>query len=329
MAIIKIYRNGITAQVRQQAVRVLKVYDHPVPAGILQSAFTQKGGWLLGTGAGTYAEFAPGSTGQYPTPDPTAPTGIKWETPSVAIPDTTNYLINGGFDFAQRQAPGTLTAISDNAYGADRWKMTRENADLQYQRNDANAESGLTSRYYGRYKKITNAGKFMVFQIVEGWNSVPLRGKSITFQAKMKASSSKTIRMAILQLQTGGTIDTIPNPIVTSWNVDSTDPTLGTNIAVITGAVSKSVTTAWQNFSVSVTVPSDSKNIICAVWSDSDFSANDTLGIAEAGLFLGSNLLSWTPRLIQNEFDLCRRSYYKTFAVDQAPVQNAGICLLS
>ena len=323
--IIKITRTGQVTQVQPQVVRIVRVYDHPVPAGILEAAYTQKGGVLAGTGPGTYAEHAPGSSGQYLSSDPSSPTGLIWTTPSIAITDATNFLLNGGFDFAQRTTPGTLTSVSDNAYGADRWKQTRENADLQYQRNDATSETGLTSRYYGKYKKITNAGKFMVFQILEGQHTVPLRGKTVIFQVKMKASTAKTIRMAILELQSGGTMDTIPGTFVSAWNVDGTDPTLGANLAIITGAESKAVTTSWQNFTVSVTVPSTSKNLICAVWANADFSAADELNLAEAGLFLGASQLSWTPRNIALERTLCSRYYYKTFPLDTAPAQNAGV----
>ncbi len=236
-----------------------------------------------------------------------------------------NYMINGGFLFAQRQAPGTLTTIADNKYGPDRWRVTRENADVQYIRVDATSESGLTSRYYGQFKKITNAGKIHICQILEGSNSVALRTKTVIFQAKMKASSAKTIRMAVLELQNAGAMDTIPATLVTAFGADSTDPTLGANVAVITAAQSKSVTTSWQSFSVSVTVPTNSKNIICAIWSDADFAANDTLSIAEAGLFTASSVQSWTPELDSTELSLCQRYYYKTFAPDTAPAQNAGV----
>lgn len=236
-----------------------------------------------------------------------------------------NQLINGGFTFAQRQTPGTLTTIATDTYSADRWRISRENAELQYQRNDALAESGLTSLYYGLYKKITNAGKFMVYQIIEGMNSVPLRGKTVVFQAKMKASSTKNIRMAVLELQNAGTLDTIPGTFVTAWGADSTDPTLGTNVAIITAAQTKSVTTSWQSFSVSVTVPSNSKNLIVAIWSDADFAANDTLSIAEAGLFPGSTIQQWVMRPFAGELALCQRYYWKTFNIETGPAQNAGL----
>lgn len=223
-----------------------------------------------------------------------------------------NYLINGGFDFAQRNVtPTTLFTVSDKDFGADRWWVTRENADVQYNVNDATGETGLTSKNYGLFKKITNAGKFVVVQVIEGVNSVPLRGKTVVFQLKMKASSAKTIRMAILENQNAGTIDAPPSTLVTAFGADTVDPTFGTNVAIITGAESKSVTTSWQSFSVSVTVPSNSKNIMAAFWTDSDFAVNDTLSVAEAGLFVANSVQAWTPRLITDELLLCQRFYYR------------------
>jgi hypothetical protein len=236
-----------------------------------------------------------------------------------------NHLINGGFDFAQRQDPTALTTYSANTYSADRWKAYAENASYQYQRQDGLAESGLTCQYFGAFKKITNAGKMFVYQIVEGRNSAALRGKTVIFQAQMKASSAKTIRMGIFELQSAGTIDTVPSPIVTAAGANSTDPTMGTNVAVITAAQSKSVTTSMQTFSVSVTVPSNSKNLICAIWTDSQFSANDILYVAEAGLYARSTAQAWAPRPVQQEIALCHRYYWKTFDLGTAPAQNAGV----
>lgn len=238
--------------------------------------------------------------------------------------DLYNYLTNGGFDIAQKQPPATLTTITDGKISADVWRVTRENADIQYQRNDATGETGLTSEKYGKYKKITNAGKFLIYQIIEGVDSVSMRGKNIIFCAKLKTDSARTFRMAILELQNAGTINAVPSALVTSWNADSTDPTFGTNVAIITAAQSKSVTTSWAEYTVSVTVPSNSKNIIVAVWSDSDVAANGTLDVAEGGLYLGSSASTWKPRLFQQEVSLCERWIEKNVAIDQAPVDNYG-----
>jgi hypothetical protein len=240
------------------------------------------------------------------------------------VGEPNNYLVNGGFEFAQRQTPGTYTTIAIDTYSADRWRISRENADLQYARVDALGQTGLSSRYFGVFKKITNTGKMVLYQILEGSNSVPLRGKTVIFQVKMTASAAKTIRMAVIELQNAGTLNTIPGTFVTAYGANTVDPTLGANLAIITSAQSKSVTTAWQTFSVSVTVPSDSKNLICALWTDSQFAANDILYVAEAGLYVGNALRPWVPRLFSQELALCQRHYFKTFPVDTAPAQSGG-----
>ncbi len=233
--------------------------------------------------------------------------------------DSYNYLINGGFDFAERQAPATLTTIADKSWGADRWQLFAENASWQYQRNDATGTSGLTSKYYGTWKKITNTGKGIFVQKVASINSIPLRGKTVIFQIKMSASSSKTIRMAVLELQTGGVADTFPAALASAFGANTVDPTWGSNVAIITAAQSKSVTTSFQSFSVSVTVPATSKNIVCAFWTDSQFAANDTLSVAEAGLFVSSSVQAWKPKFDSQEYQLCKLYYRKSYARDTAP----------
>lgn len=235
-----------------------------------------------------------------------------------------NYLINGGFDFAQRQIPGTLTTYAANTYSVDRWKTYAENASYQYQRQDGLGETGLTSQYFGAFKKITSAGKMFHYQIVEGVNSAALRGKTVIFQCQMKASSAKTIRMGVFELVTAGTIDSVPSPIVTAAGANSTDPTMGTNVAIITAAQSKSVTTAMQTFSVSVTVPATSKNLICAVWTDSQFAANDILYIAEAGLYVSATAQAWKPRLLTTELAMCQRFCW---ALQQADASGGNLLL--
>lgn len=237
-----------------------------------------------------------------------------------------NYLINGGWDFAQRQAPATLTNVAPiDSYTADRWKAAWQTNNLQYARVDTSTapETGVYSRYYGQYKQITGAGKFAPYQIVESFNSSPLNYQQVTFQVKMKASSAKTIRLGILAW-TGAT-DTITNSIVSSWNSNSVDPTWVTNLAIVGSAVSCSVTTTWQVFSVTVNIPGGVDNVIPIFWTDSQFSANDILDVAECGLYMAAGkVLPWQPRPYQQELALCHRYYEKSFDVDQAPIQALG-----
>lgn len=318
--ILRILVNTANLNINKQTARVVRVYNRNVPNGITENAFTAKGDLLVGTGDGTYIAVAAGTDGEYLVFDSTQPAGIRTETPTITVDDTTNHLINGGFNFAQRQAPGTLTTIADLGYGADRWKQTRENADLQYIRVDGSSESGLTSPYYGQYKKITNSGKILICQPLEYLDTLKFRGKTVNFQLQMKASAAKTIKIAVVELRTGGTADTLPT-LVSSWGADGTDPTLGANLATIGTPTTCSVTTSWQTFQFTGSFPTTSKNLIVMVWSNADFAANDTLSLAEAGLYFGASTRTWTPIPSVQDLQLCRRYYWKTFDTHTAPAQ--------
>jgi len=313
--------NQITVQ--KQVVLRVRILEFNLPSGITNQVFTQKGEILVGSGDGTYIVFPPGSDGTYLKYDSTQPGGLIAEVPTFTVNDVENKLLNGGFILAQRQAPGTLTTIADGGYGPDRWKCYRENADLQYRRVDASGETDLTSNYYGEFKKLTNAGKFLICQPLENLDTLRFRGSDLSFQIDMKSSAARTMRMAIVELQTGGTADTIP-AVVSSWNADSTDPTLGTNLAVIGTPMSCAVTTSWQTFQFTGTFPTNSKNLLVMIWSNADVAVNDTVSMAEAGLYYGTALRSWSPRPVGMEIQLCQRYYWKTFALDTAPAQNVA-----
>lgn len=313
------YANYVSVDVT--GVVLISINENNIPAGLPVSAFTQKGGVLAGTGSGTFAEVAPGVDGQFLQYDSSLAAGVRPGTPSISIEDTTNYLVNPGWDFAQEQTPGTWTTIADGSYSADQWKCYRENADLQYRRVDASGVSGLTSPYHGEYKKITNAGKIMVLQPLEYLNTVRFRGKTISFQLQMNSNVARTMKIAIIELQSAGVANTIP-AVVSAWNVDGTDPSLGANLAVIGTPVSCAVTTSMQVFQFSGEFPTTSKNLIVAVWSDADLAVNDTVGMAEAGLRYGASLRSWTPIDYDQQILKIQRFVWKTFEIDTAPVQN-------
>jgi len=322
--IVIIQKQVNAVSVNKQAVVKVRIANFNIPSGLLTSSFTQKGSLLVGLGDGIFLELPPGTDGEYLQYDSSALAGIKTSVPSIDVADSSNHLMNGGFNFAQRQAPGTLTTISNDKYGPDRWRMTRENADLQYIRVDGSGENALTSPYYGQFKKITNAGKILIFQPLEYLDTLKFRGKTVNFQLQMKASAAKTIKIAIVELATGGTADTLPAATVTAWAADGTDPTLGANYATIGTPTTCSVTTSWQTFQFTGAFPSNSKNLLVMVWANADFAANDTLSLAEAGLYFGSSLRSWVPRTTTDELLLCRRYCLKTFPFDTAPAQNAG-----
>lgn len=257
-----------------------------------------------------------------------------------------NLLVNGEFDFAQRQVPGTLTTYSNTSgrtYTADRFAVTNENVSIQYQRIDtiASPETNNTPRYYGKYKKITGAGKFMVSQVIEAGNMAHLRGKNVRVQMKMKYSvaASLTVRLGLIANGASATQDAIAATFLSAFGGTGVDPTLGTNLTYITptalivadggtvngNAVDCVLTSAWVRYSAVFTVPATAKNIIVAVWSNAQAAINDELNISEVGLYAGEEIRDWYPRPQAEQLTHCQRYYCKTFNADTAPVQNGGL----
>ncbi len=239
-----------------------------------------------------------------------------------------NLLANGGMWFAQRQAPATLTTIATEKYSADRWRICRESASLQYQRTDTAGakETGLNARYYGTWKQITNAGKFMLIQWLEGASTQDVYGINLWWQAKMKASTTQTIRMGLVTW--AGTMDTLPATTVTAWGANGTDPTLTANLAFVTPVTSYTVGTTW-----SLALPTAAgafsgtkQNLGLAIWTDSQFAANDTLSVSEVMLTApptdsSSPILNsvWSPEPLSLELIKCLRFYEKSYLIDTAP----------
>jgi len=308
-----------------EQIAVYEVADFGTQQGISASIFTAAGELIGASGPSTPVIVPGGSApGQTLTWDPGAATKMSWQFPVVEVEDPTNNLLNGGFEFAQRLNPVALTTVPDNTHGPDQWKCVRETADLQYIRVDGSAEAGLSSNYYGQFKKITNAGKFLMAQPLEFDITIPLRGRTMSFQLKMKASASKTIYIALVELNSSGTANTIP-ALVSAYNADGTHPTLGANLAVIGSPVACDVTTTWTNFVVTATIPSNSNNLLMALWTDADFAANDTLSLAEAGLYFGTTPRAWTPFPYNEMLTKLQKFFEKSFGVDRQPATAVGL----
>lgn len=274
--------------------------------------------------------------------------GLAWPLSADGMRDQ-NILINGGFDYAQRQAPATLTTVSQTAsrgYTADRWGVTNENASAQYRRVDTagTPQTGLLARFYGEFSKITSTGKIQASQAIESGNCQHLRGRKVRLQMKLKASSAKTMRIALLQLANAGTLDTVPGytngapagNFISAHGANSTDPTFGTNLAKIApdtvynatsanSGATCSVTTVWQLFGATFTLPTDFKNLVVVVFTDSQFAVADNFSMSEVGLYDGTEVRDWAERMQVSQLLNCQRYFSKSFSVDVAPAQNVGL----
>lgn len=262
-----------------------------------------------------------------------------------------NWIRNGGFWFAQRQPPGTLTTYGATTaraiYGADGWCGCAENASAQYIRTDSSsaAEAGLQERFYGQFTKITNAGKLVLAQILEGSDAQALRGRTVRVQVWAKfIGGNAGYRLGLAQLSSAGAVDVIPSGaglFVTAFGGASVDPTLGVNLARIapkagvTGdnctlngnAYDVTLTGAWQRFGGVFDVPSDCKNLIVMLWSNTQVTIAQGIALAQCSLTDGYELQDWSPQPLSAELARVLRYYAKTFAIDTAPVTNVGVNL--
>jgi hypothetical protein len=232
---------------------------------------------------------------------------------------TPNYLINGGFDFAQLQAPGTLTTIADASLThPDGWKVFAENNSVQYRRykrgDSGSSFTNLTSNAYGRFAKITSNGQLAFAQIIEANDTNPLIGRSVRFQIQLRADSARTFKIGLLEWQS--TANSLTSDIVSSW---ADPPTWATNYSLLNSA-SCSVTTSFQRFAVTGTPSSSCSNLLVVVWAAADVTASSGyVEAAEAGMYIGSQERDWRPLPAQTEIARCQRRVEVSYPDDTAP----------
>lgn len=261
----------------------------------------------------------------------------------LSLRTQTNLVRNSGMWFAQRQNPASLTTYSNTtgrSISADGWGITNENASVQYIRTDtvAGVETGLQNQYYGTFSKITNTGKIIVSQVIEAKDTLAHRGDNMRLQVWLKASSAATLKIALVQNNVSATADTIAATFISAFGANAVDPTLGTNLAYLTplaagvdnctagaNAFSCSVTTTWQRFGGVVAIPTNAKNLVLMIWTDTQFAAAASFSMSQASITDGYEIQEWVPLPYQTELDRVQRFYQKTFALDTAPAQNAGV----
>ncbi len=262
--------------------------------------------------------------------------------------DKTNLVRNSGLWLAQRQSTvgsATYSSVGGRAVTADGWGVSNENASVTYTRTDTAAapETNLNARFYGTFTKITVNGKLVICQVIEDVDIAPVRNSTVRVQLWAKViTANATWRIGLVQLTAAGTVDTVPSGaglFCTAFGAGTVDPTLGANLAYIAptatitpdnattsgSAASMAVTSDWQRFGACFDVPVTAKNLVLMIWSDSQVAANDGINVSQLSLTIGDEVQAWAPQSIQAESARCFRYYQKSFNIDVAPVQSAGL----
>lgn len=219
-----------------------------------------------------------------------------------------NRCINGNFSVWQRgtSSPTTL----DNKYGPDQWRLLlgAANAATIAQSSDASTNSEWACALT---VGSGNNNKFGIFQIIEGSNVFPLRGQSVTFSAKMKATAGLgDIRMGILEWTStkdnGGTL--FPDPI-TTWGSGGAGITTFATWTLLNTPANLSVTTGYATYSVTATVGASATNLALIIWNDdtSTTTTTDVLKIDSVQFEPGASVTPFEYRDPATEKELCKR----------------------
>ena len=253
-----------------------------------------------------------------------------------------NAIINGGFDFFQRQPPATFTDIfvrsggswpSTRKYSADRWAVqTNETLTnghgVQARRYDSGLSVDTGQPKAGSFKRIVATGTIAVYQILESLDSVKFRGRKVCFQCKVKSkTNNQTVRLGIAKYS-GTTPDLVVAKAIASATPWSANPTLGTDLAWLANSSDvTALTSGWTSASVTADLTSETtfNNLLVFIYnSATTMAAGDELLLSEAGLYDSVNTRDWFPRPIQQELAMCQRYYCKSYNVDVAPGNNGA-----
>jgi hypothetical protein len=226
-------------------------------------------------------------------------------------PFTRNGVLNSGLNVWQRGTSSALT--SSGVYFADRWQGYRSVAGSTASRQVTNDTTNLPNiQYCARIQRDsgnTGTQNILVSQSFESVNSIPYAGKTVTFSfyARAGANFSAASSQITAQLATGTGTD--QNVMMTGYTG---------NAATINQT--PTLTTTWQRFSYSATIPAATTEIApyFTFVPVGTAGVNDYYEITGIMVEVGnqaSPYASATPTYA-TELAACQRYYYRMATAD-------------
>jgi hypothetical protein len=262
-------------------------------------ATTAKGDLVVGSGASTAAVLTAGSNGESLVADSSTSTGLRYIGNYAAGKNT---LINGDYGVWQR---GTSITIPNGAwtFAADRWQayMTYSAGSCTVSRQTFTPGTAPVAGYEGQYflrvtAPTTGTSSLNFRQLIENVQTFAGQTMTVSFWAKASASTSMagTIRQ---NFGSGGSAS-----VDTYWS-------------------NFTITTSWQRFTQTFTVPSISGKTIGTgsaleiyPYGNNNFTAGATIDFwgfqAEAGSV--ATAFQTATGTIQGELAACQRYYFRT-----------------
>lgn len=236
-----------------------------------------------------------------------------------------NRVINPSGYFFQRQNTGAA-AITDVTYAFDRWYGLTETAGVTASQV-TNAEN--TTPYMMRLSQANaSAQRFGIAQQIESLNAIDLRGQPVVLSARVRMSTSTTLRYAIVEWT--GTADSPTKDIVNNW-ASGTYTTgnffISTTTTVVAVGSTALTANALTSISLTGTVSSSANNLAVFLWTEGTQAQNVTLDIGKVQLEQGLQATPLAARSFSDEFTLVSRYYLKSYDLTAAPttVTNSGM----
>jgi hypothetical protein len=218
-----------------------------------------------------------------------------------------NTIINGGLDIWQR-GTSVSQAASSQVYTADRWNsLVQASTASTISRQATSDTTNLPNIQYcvrvQRNSGQTGTGVMYFANSLETVNSIPFTGKAVTvsFYARKGANYSPTSSALAVYL----------------WNGTGTDQQVNSSYtgANIVGSVTATLTTTWQRFTFTGTVPTNSTELAiqAQMTPTGTASTNDYYEITGVQLELGSTATTFSRAggTIQGELAACQRYYLR------------------
>jgi hypothetical protein len=208
----------------------------------------------------------------------------------------------------------------DDTYCLDRWVLLTEVGQMYVQR--WNMSTGSTNapgpfRIRLTQPQAAPGQYFGILQIVEGNNSFPLRGQSVTLQALVTNTNSTSLKYAILEWT--GVADTVTSDVVRDWTSTTYTPNnffISSNLTV--AAVGTIASGTDVSAALTATISTACNNLIVFFWTESRVPIMGKVYITNVDCHTGGTRL-WNPRPIQQEIALCQRYYEKSYPIDMSP----------
>jgi hypothetical protein len=267
-----------------------------------------KGDLSVGSGTNLASILAVGNNGETLVADSSATTGLRYQPPIQQNP-----VLNSAFQVFQR-GTSVSVAASTSPYVADRWQAAvQANQASTYSQQSTNDTTNLpfiqncirVQRNSGQ----TGTGTINLAQSFETSNSRQLSGKFVVFSfyARAGANYSQTSNGLGAYVYTGTGTD---QNVLTGYT--------GGAIPI---AAATTLTTTWQRFQGSATIPADVTEIGVRFQYDptGTAGANDYFEVTGVQLEVGSSGSKATPfhpyaATIQGELAACMRYYYRNTA---------------